>query len=306
MENKYCSHLIHIVSTYLLLTATLSADDSFNNMSVNNDIPVISEPQTNNTLLITGVDYSSGSYGLKHDTDMLYIPWLLKYNHDNWNLSLTFSYIKITGPGGVFGGGDGGVIPTGSGSSDTAGFQPLSGNGNGNGNGNNKPDKNKLTTNEGLGDVLFNITYAVDLALELPFLLEAGTQIKIPVADEKKELGTGEFDWSIYLDFAYNLDSFSPFITLGYKFMGDPDSVNLENIFYTSMGVDYALSQKLHAGVIYDYKEKVLSHSYEISESTIYLNWSVKQDLSLNAYLVKGFSNGSPDLASGLQFSFLF
>ncbi len=263
----------------------------------------------NSSVIISGVDYSSGYYGLKKKTQMLYIPLVFKHRYNEWDFGLTLSYIRMTGPGGVFSAGDGGVIPTQPQTTqlNSSGSNPaLTNFGNGPGPGPGHPEADNITTNEGLGDALINLSYAVDMTLHLPFLLEVGSQLKIPLADKDKELGTGEFDWSVYADLAYNMDGFSPFITLGYKFMGDPDEVNLKNIFFTSVGLDYQLANQLHAGVIYDYKEKVLAESYALSESTLYVNWSVNQKLSLNTYVVKGFSDGSPDWASGLQFTLSF
>ncbi len=277
----------------------LYASNEFLNNS--SDTFLLTPFQKSDFLFITGFDYSSGSYGLEHDTDMLYIPMLLKYQKNNWAVGLTLSYIKMTGPDGIYGSGDGGVIPTESGGiSVNNSSQPTSG-------GKMKPQKKgNISTNEGLGDVLLNINYALDVPLQLPFLFELGGQIKIPVADEDKALGTGEFDFYVYFDLAYNIGAFSPFMTLGYQFLGDPDEVNLDNVYYTSLGVDYAISSTHHSGIIYDYKEKVLSNSYNKSEAMLYLNWSLSKDMSVNTYFVGGFSKGSPDWASGLQFSFSF
>ncbi len=296
MKYSYFSLLIATIifsSNFVFAKSNFSTENS-GNISV---IPF--EPNT--TRVISGIDYSSGYYGLKQKTDMLYIPVVLKYHQANWDFSLTFSYIKMTGPGGIFGGGDGGVIPT-SGKSNVVNNKAINTNNSGHG---NKPDTKRLVTNKGLGDTLFKVTYAADIPLQLPFLLELAGQVKIPTADKEKELGTGEFDWSVSLDLAYAIDSFSPFLTIGYKFMGDPEEVNLDNVYFTSVGVDYAISHNLHSGIIYDYKEKLLSSSYDMSESTLYLNWNVNQNWSVNTYIVKGFASGSPDWASGLQFSFL-
>jgi len=292
--------LITFLFFYIIFySINLYASNEFLNDS--SDTFLLAPFQNNDLLLITGFDYSSGSYGLEHDTYMLYIPMLLRYQKNNWGIDLTFSYIRMTGPDGVYASGDGGVIPTESdgisvnNSSQSADSRKM------------KPQKKgNISTNEGLGDVLLNVNYALDVPLQFPFLFELGGQIKIPVADEDKALGTGEFDFYVYFDLAYNIGSFSPFMTLGYQFLGDPDYVNLDNVYYTSLGMDYALSSTLHSGIIYDYKEKVLSDSYDKSEAMVYLNWSLTKDVSVNTYVVGGFSKGSPDWASGLQFSFSF
>ena len=88
--------------------------------------------------------------------------------------------------------------------------------------------------------------------------------------------------------------------------MGQPENTDFNNIYFSSIGLDYAFIPSLHGGVIYDNQGKITSDSVDISESTIYLNWSVKNDFSLNSYVVKGFSLGSPDWATGIQLSISF
>ncbi len=61
------------------------------------------------------MDYSSGDYGLAKDTDILYLPLSLTYERFPWRATVTLSHLRITGPGGVTGGGEGGVIVGGGG-----------------------------------------------------------------------------------------------------------------------------------------------------------------------------------------------
>ncbi len=281
---------------YLMATIFYSMNVYANNDFLNNDSDTLffdSLPNTN-FLIITGFDYSSGSYGLEHDTDMLYIPMLFKYQKNNWSFDVTLSYIKMTGPEGVYASGDGGVISTGADITVNSGGKM------------NAQKKNHTTSNEGLGDTLFNVHYALDIPLQLPFLFELGGLVKLPTADEDKALGTGEFDFYVYVDLAHNIGAFSPFMTLGYQFLGDPDYITLDNVYYSSLGLDYAFSSTLHSGIIYDYKEKVISDSYDKNEAMVYVNWSFHKDISINSYFVGGFSKGSPDWASGVQFLFTF
>lgn len=300
--NKYSLSSLYsfIFSILFYFTPVFSATTS---PSVNIPSPINSLPlSSTHSTIISGIDYSSGDYGLKHQTDMLYLPLVFKQHVNNWDFALTLAYIKITGPGGVYGAGDGGVIPGGT-NAKTITTSAASMSRDKPKNTNNKATNKRIMTNDGLADALFKVTYELDMYLQLPFLLELSGQVKLPLADEKKQLGTGEFDWSLAVDLAYSIDSLSPFITLGYKLMGDPDTINLDNIYFASLGLDYQLLPNLHSGIIYDYKQKVFADSYDVSESTLYLSWTIDKRLSINGYLVKGFSHGSPDIATGLQFS---
>ncbi|MFK5895269.1 MAG: hypothetical protein QM504_18810 [Pseudomonadota bacterium] len=292
--------IITVTSLYVFFSASLLASEINENISV-------SSSQFNSILLTTGFDYSSGFYGLKNSTDMLYVPFVFKYRQQAWDFAITFSYIKMTGPGGVIGGGDGGVIPVNGNrsnsllASDSTNIRAGHGNGNG-----NKPTTKNITTHEGVGDTLFKVGYALDTVLDIPFLFELASQIKIPLADEKKELGTGKMDWSVSVDLADNWGLSSPFINLGYKFMGQPEELDFNNVYFASFGLDYIFLPYLHGGIIYDYQEKIISDGFNISESTFYLNWTLNKTFSINSYIVSGFSPASPDWASGLQISILF
>jgi hypothetical protein len=55
--------------------------------------------------LSVGMDHGSGDYALAKDTDILYLPVSLRYERFSWRVTVTLSYLRITGPGGVIGGG---------------------------------------------------------------------------------------------------------------------------------------------------------------------------------------------------------
>src|SRR4051812_14294382 len=59
----------------------------------------------------TGVDYSSGDYGLPQNTDILVVPVSLRATTGNLAFSATLPYLRIDGPGGVVVGPDGQPIP---------------------------------------------------------------------------------------------------------------------------------------------------------------------------------------------------
>ncbi len=121
--------------------------------------------------LATGFDFSSGKYGAKLATDILYIPVTAKYEWDDGFVKLTVPYIVVTGPGGVVR-GVGLLHPT--------------------------RLRTTRTTAAGLGDVTASAgrtVYSGDaLSLDLVGNVKFGT------ADEKKGLGTGQNDYSGEVD----------------------------------------------------------------------------------------------------------
>lgn len=224
----------------------------------------------------TGFDYSSGSYGLSEDTNILYAPFSLKYDAFPWDFKITVPYVHITGPGGVIAGGDGGVVIGTS------------------------ADK-KRTTEEGLGDIILSSRYALDHLLDTSTLLDLTAKVKIGTADETKGLGTGENDYSLQLDIAKKYGKTTPFAMLGYKVMGDPDGLELNDIWYSSVGFDYKINPTLSSGVSFDFKDATTPTSEASKEGVAYLNWKLNPKTSIMGYGVGGFSDGSPDSGVGIQ-----
>ncbi|CAA6824725.1 MAG: Unknown protein [uncultured Thiotrichaceae bacterium] len=227
-----------------------------------------------------GFDYSTGSYGLSKDTDIRYIPLSLKYQTFPWTVKLTVPYVHITGPRGVVAGVDGPIIINSNGT--------------------------KITTAEGLGDVVISAGYALDSLFQSSLLLDFTAKAKIGTADETKGLGTGENDYSLQLDVAKSYGKTTPFITLGHKVIGEPNGIELNNVWYSSIGMDYKINPTLSNGVSYDFKEASSSTSEDAREGLVYLNKKLNSTTSLMGYGVAGFSNASPDKAIGMQMTFKY
>ena len=225
----------------------------------------------------SGFDYSSGRYGQPTTTEIWYVPNTLKYNYDEWMLKLIIPYIRITGAGGVVGGGpDGPVIGV--------------------------PTQAIRSTESGLGDIILSGSYTWFLE-DLPSLELTG-KIKIPTADENKGLGTGEADYTIQLDVFQSIDRLSPFATLGYRFTGDPSGIDLNDVFFASLGIGFKANNEWSGGVIGDYRQATTDFAEDSWEFVSYITWKAPLDFSVNLYGVVGFSTGSPDMGIGLQIAY--
>lgn len=228
--------------------------------------------------LSTGIDYSSGDYGDAIDTDIIYVPFSASYKSGLWTGKVTAAWLSIDGPGTVIGGGDGGVI--------------IGGN------------NTVASTESGLGDVWTSLSYELQsFPAELGYLDITG-KIKIPTADEKKGLGTGETDYTAQLDYAYSVGDFTPLATLAYKIKGDPSGSKLNNVFYLSAGIDWRQSDLTHYGFSLDFQEASTNSVDDSLELFTYMNYKVSAQWSLTPYLYFGLSESSPDLGGGLQFTY--
>lgn len=221
------------------------------------------------TTVSLGVDYNTGDYGTNEDTDIVYVPLILKHETGPWIGKLTLPYIRVTGPGDV--------IP------DIGRVGAVS-----------APRR----TEQGLGDVVASLTRAVYSGQRL--LLDATGKIKFATADEDKGLGTGENDYSAQIDAYVPAGKVTPLATLGYRVLGDPPGVDLDNVVYASAGLTYAIDKRTNTGAIFDYREASSERAEARRELLVFLSGKPQPGWSLQGYAVRGFSDDSPDWGVGL------
>lgn len=225
----------------------------------------------------TGVDYSSGDYGTTADTDITYIPITLKYRSGRWGFKATLPYIRVKGPSNVI--PDVGQVGT-------------------------TPTTRK--TESGIGDVILSGTYTLVSDSKTKTILDLTGKIKLPTADDKKGLGTGETDYYIQLDAYKIIGKTTPFATLGYKIYGDSNVYKLDNVFYVSLGFSHKLSSSTSTGLILDVRERSTPTGDPRRELTAFMTHKLDSNRKVQAYLVKGFSDGSPDWGVGATISIAF
>ncbi|MBX9811417.1 MAG: hypothetical protein K2Y16_07385 [Burkholderiales bacterium] len=238
-------------------------------------LPVAAEPGFS---LTTGLDYSTGKYGGATSTDILYVPFTGKYEADKYSLKLTVPYLQITGPGNV-------VRDVGQIRSSTS---------------------TTRTTQSGLGDIVAAGTYNMYDGRANGTLVDVTAKIKFGTADDAKGLGTGKNDYALQADLYKTLGKNTVFGTLGYKVMGSPAGVTLNNVFYASLGAGHKYSQETSAGLILDLREKASATGFAQRELTAYVSHKLGKTWKAQAYAVKGFSDGSPDWGAGAMFTAAF
>jgi hypothetical protein len=231
---------------------------------------------SNSVLISTGIDFSSGKYGAEETTDMLYIPLTFKYATDQWSSGITIPYISLESSGDVVIGPDGRPVPIPGGGS---------------------------TSESGLGDITASFTWFAYPGTEKLPIVDVTGRVKLPTADEDKGLGTGEFDWALETDLIKGLDRHSLFFTVGYKIFGDTDTVKINNVFYGSIGDSYRYNKATSFGAFYDIREATTEFTEGMSELTGFISHRMNPKWKVMGYLVKGFSDGSPDIGAGVLFS---
>lgn len=228
--------------------------------------------------LTTGYDYSSGEYGDDEETEISAIPLAAKYELDRWTFKVTIPYIRITGPGDV--------VPSIGQITQT-------------------PGRNR-TTETGWGDTVASATYSFYPSMVQGMVIDLTGKVKFDTADEDKGLGTGENDYATQIDVYKVFGKFTAIAGVGYRVYGNPSYATLDNVFYGSVGGAYKLTQKTSVGAIYDYRPRITDAGSEISEVLSFVSHKLSDQWKMQAYFVKGFSDGSPDYGGGAMLGYSF
>ena len=234
-----------------------------------------------------GADYSSGKYGDTTSTDIFSLPLYYNYASGPWSFRLTVPYISISGPGGVIPG--------------VGGTKGNNGNGNGNGGGTPPPPTPTTSSASGLGDVIAAGTYT--LYGNASFGLDLTGKVKFGTADADQELGTGQNDYTAQLDAYGTSGAWTTFGGIAYSLLGDSDTLELNDVFGANLGASYRLNEHSSLGAMLDYRQKATDTSGARNEVTAFYNRHLNDTMRVQAYVLGGLSDGSPDWGAGVSFN---
>ncbi|HEV2560792.1 MAG TPA: hypothetical protein VGT78_01500 [Rhizomicrobium sp.] len=228
----------------------------------------------NNTALEvgTGVDYSTGRYGAATDTSVFSIPLELKYQFDHIRLQASIPYVRVQGPGSFVGGI---IVPGSTGNS----------------------------TRSGLGDVNLGATWMINQDTNSFPAIELGAIVKLPTASSG--LGTGKVDYTAVANIYHSLNpQFMLFGSVGYQWLGDFGTINLENGVVASAGMNFKPSQTTSIGFAANYHQeyfKGLGDQFTVSP---YAMWNFDANWRLVGYGTVGFTTASPKWGAGMRLVF--
>jgi hypothetical protein len=199
--------------------------------------------------------YATGDYGAEHESDTQALT--LRYVAGNtWQFRAELPVLRIRNVGAV--------VRTGHGPAPVGGQGDGSGNGSGSqGNGAGGPRSGDWVT--GVGDLRLAGTRKLVGGGAKVFRLDAGAQVKAPLADEDEGLGTGEWDLRAGVSGEYRFWSVSAFGGVGWNRLGDPAWVDLNDVVDAYFGLEGAAfgERVILAGWI-DGHEEVVDDSGEI------------------------------------------
>ncbi len=230
--------------------------------------------------LSVGGEYTNGDYGTGQDTTIWYFPLGFRADIDEHSVSLTLPFVATHGPGNVVPsvrGGSGIFIGGPAGTTDTE---------------------------AGIGDLLLTGTLNIIGEDQLGPRMDITAKIKFGTADRDHNLGTGEEDYSLQLDFERSFSSNSLFGSFGYRLMGDPPGVNLRDVLFGSIGGEHRFSDTTAVGLSLGAEEEVVSGGDPALDLTLFLSSQADARTKVTGYALKGIEDGSPDWGAGLIVKF--
>lgn len=226
-----------------------------------------------NFSLATGFDYSTGKYGSTNTTNILSIPLVGTYQSGPWVFKLSVPYVRISGVGGVLPGGK--RLKAAAAVTTTA-----------------------VTTQSGLGDIVAAATCNVYSGSENNLVADLIGKIKFGTADTG--LGTGRNDYAAQVDVFKNFDSFTAMGSLGYEVQGSPAGVDMNNVAYGILGGNYQFTDQTGSGAEMKLSQMPSTAGAEQRELSVYASYWVDDSFKIRGYVLKGFTDGSPDSGFGV------
>lgn len=120
-------------------------------------------------------------------------------------------------------------------------------------------------------------------------------------ADEDEGLGTGENDYAAIVEVFKTLDRLTVFGGIGRHFIGSSAFIELEDVWSYSLGASYRIDDRDSAGLVFDARDRVSPGASAQRELTAFWARKLDRDWKSQAYVLKGFSDGSPDWGVGLS-----
>jgi hypothetical protein len=249
----------------------------------------------NSTIKVgAGIDYTSGKYGTSTTTDITQVPLTLGYETGDWSFKLDVPYIHVTGADNV--------IP---------GVGPVVNNnpkkrGHGKKNVVVAPTPASTGSASGLGDITAAATYEVYTNKAANFGIDLTGKVKFGTASADDGLGTGKNDYTFNVDLYKGFGAWTVFGGVGYTWLGSSQYIRLNDVFTANAGLAYKLDSKSSLGAYYDYREKAASTSFARNELTGYYSYKFASAWKAQAYVTKGFTDGSPDWGVGASVVYAF
>jgi hypothetical protein len=227
-----------------------------------------------------GATDTNGDYGTPQNTNVLLGLSTLSLSDDNFKLSASIPYMRISGRGLVVFDASGNPIVI------------------------NRRTTNPPDVRTGWGDLDLGASYTIPPAILDDFEVRIGGVVKAPTASARRRLSTGEADFGASLDVSRQFGLWTPFLTVGYIDHGQPSGYTLNNTISVSAGSSLELSDNLVAVASYDYDSADSPLVVAGQELFGSLSWVRDDRITLTGYGTLGLTSGSPDVGLGFLISY--
>lgn len=230
-------------------------------------------PPAATTSLGSGFDYSRGDYGFATATEVWSVPFNLRHEDGPWTLTANWSYLTIKGPATVVAGG-GAARPTAS-------------------------------SQSGIGDIYAGATYTFG-AIGEGVNMAATARVKLPTADEGRGLGTGAADYYGEVTFYRTIDTVTPFVLAGYRVLGDNSTYTLKDGVYFAGGAHVRMSPETVFSALLNWRQRIVAGGDNSCDAMVMVTHDATTRWQFTGYLLKGFTNASPDVGVGAAANWKF
>lgn len=161
---------------------------------------------------------------------------------------------------------------------------------------------NGATTSEsGIGDVILRGGRVFVPEGDGRFSLDGALAVKLPTADRNKGLGTGETDYGAFLSVHQRFDKIKLSLFSGYIKVGDPPSVNYNNIYLYGIGIARIIgSTELYTS--FEGRRAIVPGAKNPQEINVGFFYVLNADYAIKGGVFSGMNNGGPDfgLSAGI------
>jgi hypothetical protein len=222
--------------------------------------------------------YFSGDYGTGIDTKITYLPLILVVSSPRQEFRVTVPYLSIdtSQPVLYLNGEVIGPIPGGT------------------------------TSQSGLGDIVAQEeVFFLQGTARRPWL-SGIVRVKFPTADEKKGLGSGEYDYGAGLGIiqpagrAWNILG-----TFQYVVRGDPPNVDFRNTPWLTIGAQWRQSAQSSWNLYYDRRRSVFAGNADLADLSAGYDRVLSHRVTFRSLVYAGLSTTSEDFGFGAGFSYV-
>jgi len=227
-----------------------------------------------------GVLYSDGNYGTPINTDVLMGLSSLSLSDNDFKFTASIPYMRISGRGLVV--------------FDASGNPILI----------NRRTNLPPDVRTGWGDLMLSASYTVPAVILSGFEVRMTGVAKVPTGPARRRLSTGEADFGASVDVSRQFGAWTPFVTAGYMYRGEPAGFTIYDTTSVSVGTSLELRDDLVATASYDFDSAdspLVPAGHGLFGS---LSWIRSDRVTLTGYATVGLSAGSPDVGAGLLLSY--